>query len=159
AWSATVGDVAPYLGASFTRGAWTLSPGLRADAFPVEGSRVLPPVGITPQAGFSRLTWALDPRLSLAWAPAPGFILNAAAGGPHQPVGPMDLSAVFGAPDLAPARALHAVLSAWRRLGADTSLEATAFFRRLEGLTVRSPLPVPPLAGALVSDGRGRSFG
>jgi outer membrane receptor protein involved in Fe transport len=159
AWTAAVGDLGPFLLASLGRGPWTLTPGLRADAFPVDGSRLLPPVGATPRVGYARVDWVLDPRLSLAVAPRPGLVLTAAAGRTHQPTDPADLGAVFGSPRLGPARALHAALSIWKRLGEHTSVEATGFYRRLDDLPVRSPLPAPALAQTLVSDGRGRSFG
>jgi hypothetical protein len=158
-WSATVGDVAPYVTAVINRGRWTFTPGLRADAFPVDGSRVLPPVGATPRVGFSRLTWALDPRASIAFAASPALIVTASGGVYHQPVDPGDLSAVFGAPALGPARAAHTALSVWRRLSETTSIEATGFYRRLDSLAVRSPLPTPILAQALAADGRGRAYG
>ena len=158
-WFATLGEIAPFLGLSLARGAWTVSPGLRASAFPVDGSRALPPVGATPPAGFAQLDGALDPRLTVAWAAAAGLILTGAAGIYHQPVDPADLSAVFGSPQLTPARARHALLSIWKRLPAHTSVEVTAFHRALDRLAVRSPLPVPILAQALASNGRGRSAG
>jgi hypothetical protein len=158
-WTATVGDVAPFVMASLTQGAWVLSPGLRADAFPVDGSRALPPVGATPLVGYSRLSWALDPRVSVAYQAAPGFIVSTAAGLYHQPVDAVDLSAVFGSPTLGPARAAHATLSVQKWLADTTRIALTGFYRRLDGLTVRSPLQTPVLAQALVPDGRGRSFG
>jgi hypothetical protein len=158
-WSAVVGDVAPYVTATLSRGPFTLTPGLRAGAFPVDGSRALPPVGATPPYGYARVGWAIDPRLALAFAPAPGLTLTAAAGLYHQPVDPADLSAVFGSPALGATRAAHGALSVWKRLGAAGSVEATGFYRRVDDLAVRSPLPTPALAGALVPDGGGRSFG
>jgi TonB dependent receptor/TonB-dependent Receptor Plug Domain len=158
-WSATVGDIGPFVTASLTRGAWTFTPGLRADAFPVDGSRVLPPVGATPVSGYARVAWALDPRLAVAYALSPALILTTAAGVYHQPVDPADLSAVFGSPALNPARAVHGTLSVWARLGEHGSVETTGFYRRLDGLAVRSPLTTPVLAGALTPDGRGQSLG
>jgi outer membrane receptor protein involved in Fe transport len=158
-WTARVGDVGPWVTASITRGAWTLSPGLRADAFPVDGSRAFPPVGATPLRGYARLAFGLDPRLSVAYAAAPGVIVTAAAGVYHQPVDPAELSAVFGSPKLDPARAVHGTLSLWTHLTEHSELEATAFYRRLDGLAVRSPRPTPALAATLVPEGRGRSMG
>jgi hypothetical protein len=158
-WTATVGDLGPFVTASFTRGRWTLAPGLRGDAFPVDGSRALPPVGATPLVGYAHLALALDPRLAVACEVTPALVLTAAAGLYHQPVDPRDLSAVFGAPGLGPARAAHATLSARARLGEVTTVEVAGFYRRLDGLAVRSPLPAPALAGALSPDGRGRSAG
>jgi len=158
-WSATVGDVAPYASATFTHGRWILTPSVRADAFPVDGSRALPPIGATPVVGYSHLDFALDPRLSVAYAISPALIATAAGGVYHQPVDAADLSAVFGSPALAPGRAVHATLALWARLAEHTTVEGHAFYRRLDHLAVRSPLPTPALAAALVSDGRGRSAG
>ncbi len=158
-WSATVGDLAPYISASFTRGRFSLTPGLRADAFPTEGSRALPPIGATPLVGYAHLAWAIDPRLAAAYAVSPRIIVTAAGGLYHQPVDPADLSAVFGSPSLVPGRAAHATLSLWSRLTEQTTLTADAFYRRLDRLAVRSPLATPALAAALISDGHGRSYG
>ena len=136
AWSATVGDIGPFAAASFRYGRWTFSPGLRGDAFPVDGNRALPPVGTTPLIGYARVAWTLDPRLAIACALSPRLILTAAAGLYHQPVDPGDLSAVFGSPTLGPTRAAHATLSAWARIAELATIEATGFYRRLAGLRV-----------------------
>ena len=159
AWSATVGDIGTFVLASVTRGNCALTPGLRGDAFPVDGDRVLPPIGAAPRIGYARLVWALDPRLSLACAPLRGLILKAAAGQYHQPADPGDLSAVFGAPGLGPSRGLHAALSIWKSVTDRTSIEAVGFYRRLDELPVRSNLATPLLAQALTGAGRGRAFG
>ena len=42
---------------------WSVTPGVRADAFPVDGSRALPPIGATPVVGYAHLDGAIDPRL------------------------------------------------------------------------------------------------
>ena len=158
-WSATIGDVAPYVSATFTRGAWSVTPGARADAFPVDGSRSLPPIGATPVVGYAHLDGAIDPRLSVACAISPALIATMAGGVYHQPVDAADLSAVFGSPSLVPGRAIHGTLSLWARLAAHTTVEGHLFYRRLDHLAVRSPLATPLLASALVSGGRGRSVG
>jgi hypothetical protein len=158
-WSATVGDVAPYASVTFTHGAWSVTPGLRADAFPVDGSRTLPPIGATPVIGYAHLSGSVDPRLAVAYAITPALIATAAGGVYHQPVDAADLSAVFGSPSLAPGRALHATLSLWAKLAAHTTVEGHVFYRRLDHLAVRSPMATPVLAAALISDGRGRSAG
>ena len=159
AWSATVGDIGPFAAASFRYGRWTFSPGLRGDAFPVDGNRALPPVGTTPLIGYARVAWTLDPRLAIACALSPRLILTAAAGLYHQPVDPGDLSAVFGSPTLGPTRAAHATLSAWARITELATIEATGFYRRLAGLAIRSELATPMLAGALGPEGNGDSLG
>jgi hypothetical protein len=158
-WTATVGDLGAYAVATLSVASWTFSPGLRADAFPVDGDRLLPPVGAMPRIGFSRLGWALDPRATVAYAPRAGLILKAAGGLYHQPADPADLSSVFGGPGLGPSRALHGALSIWKALSEHSSIEAVGFYRRLDALPVRSPVATPLLAQALTSDGRGRTFG
>jgi hypothetical protein len=69
------------------------------------------------------------------------------------------LSAVLGSPSLGPRRSAQASLSVWGRIGDLAGVEATAFYRHLDDLPVRSPLATPALAEALVGTGRGRSFG
>jgi len=158
-WSATVGEIAPYASATFTRGSWSVTPSVRASAFPVDGSRVLPPIGGGPIVGYAHLTGAVDPRLSVAYQISPAVIATAAGGVYHQPVDAADLSAVFGSPALAPGRAVHAALSLWAKLAAHTTVEGHLFYRRLDHLAVRSPLATPVLAAALVGGGSGRSAG
>jgi hypothetical protein len=158
-WSATVADLGPFLTVSLAQGPWRISPGLRADAFAVDGSRALPPIGATPVIGYARLAWALDPRLSIAYTPGPTLSVTVGGGIYHQPVDPGDLSAVFGSPALGPARAVHATLSVLGQLTELTSVTVTGFYRRIDGLAVRSPLATPRLAEALVAQGAGRSFG
>jgi len=158
-WTATTGDIAAYGLASLVLGRCTLSPGLRADAFPIDGDRLLPPVGATPRIGFSRVDWALDPRGALACAPMAGLVVKGAAGLYHQAPEPADLGAVFGSPTLGPSRAAHATFSVWKGISDRTSVEGVAFYRALDRLAVRSPLATPVLAQALTPDGRGRAFG
>jgi len=158
-WTASIVDVAPYLVGEVTLGPVTLVPGLRADAFLIEGSRSTPVAGATPAVGFSRLTGALDPRLSASWTASPRVTFSAAAGIYHQPPDPADLSAVFGTPALTLQRAIHVSAGESARLPAGIELEATAFYKYLDLLVVRSRLPDPTLAQALTQDGEGRSYG
>ena len=159
AWTAAVGDIGAYVTALVTAGRWIVSPGLRADAFPVDGNRSLPPGGGTPVIGYARLDGALDPRLSIAYEVSPTLSLTAAGGFYHQPADPTDLSALFGSPSLGPQRSWQATLSVWKALGQVVDLDATAFYRHLDDLAVRSPLPTPALAQLLVPEGHGRSYG
>jgi hypothetical protein len=157
-WTVTGGEVAGFASLALRRGAWTLAPELRAGAFPIAGSRLLPRVGATPPIGYDRLRWAADPRASVVYQPRAALALTAAGGLYHQPVDPADLSAVFGSPGLGPSRAVQGALGIWWRHPAAT-LELTGFGRLASDLVLRSPLPSPPLAGALVQDGRGRTSG
>src|SRR5207302_2726243 len=100
-----------------------------------------------------------DPRLQLRWQAHARLAVVAAGGIYHQPPDPADLGARFGNPTLAPARAIVATAGVEARLTATLSAEATGFYRALDELTTRSPAPSPPVAGALVQDGVGRSYG
>lgn len=158
-WSATVADIGPFVTTTFSGGPWIVTAGLRGDAFPVDGSRALAPIGATPAIGYAHVAWALDPRASIAYQATRALVVTAAAGLYHQPVDPADLSAVFGAPTLGPGRAALAALSAWMRLPGDFDADVNAYYRHVDDLAVRSPLPTPLLAQALVPDGHGRSVG
>src|SRR5262249_31794093 len=80
------------------------------------------------------------------------------AGLHHQPPAPADLSAVFGTPALGLLRAAHFTAGQAARLGAGMDLELTGYYERLDHLVVRSRLPGPTLAQALVQDGEGRTY-
>jgi hypothetical protein len=158
-WSADIVDVAPNLSAEIRFGPVTLVPGLRADGFLIEGSRSTPRVGATPSVGFSHMTGVVDPRLSVSWAASSRLTISAAGGIYHQPPAPADLSAVFGTPALTLQRAYHVSVGEAARLGAGFELEATAFYKAMDRLVVRSRLPDATLAQALTQDGEGRSYG
>jgi hypothetical protein len=158
-WSTSVLDAAPYLLAEVKLGPLTVTPGLRVDAFLIEGSRLTPRVGDTPVVGFSRLTAAIDPRLSMSLALGRRLTFSAAAGVYHQPPAAADLGAVFGTPALSLQRAVHVTAGAAARLADGLSLEVTGFDKLLDHLVVRSRLPSPTLAQALTQDGEGRSYG
>ena len=158
-WTTHIADVAPWLLGEFSLGPLKLSPGVRLDAFLIEGSRLVPRVGATPPIGYTRLAWALDPRVALSWRVRPTLTLHAAAGLYHQPPAPEDLSAVFGNPALGPTRALHVSVGAALRVTAGAkawaglTVEATGFYRHLDQQVARSAAVTPPLAGALGQDG------
>ena len=158
-WNANLAGVAPYVSAEIRLGPLTVVPGLRVEGFLIEGSRATPRVGATPAVGFSRLTADLDPRLSASLALSPRLTLSAAAGVYHQPPDPADLSAVFGTPALGPQRAVNVSVGEDARLGAGVELSLVGYYRLLDHLVVRSRLPDPTLAQALVQDGQGRSYG
>lgn len=158
-WTANIVDVGPYALAEVRLGPVTITPGLRADAFLIEGSRLTPRVGQTPALGFSRLSAAIDPRLSVSWAVTPRITLSAAFGLYHQPPAPADLSAVFGTPALGVARGLHVSGGQAVRLAEGLGVELTGYYESLDHLVVRSRLASPKLARALTQDGEGRSYG
>ena len=152
-------DLAPFVSVDVRLGPVTLTPGLRVDAFLFEGNHIVPPVGNQPATGWSRFEWAVDPRLALRWQAHPRVAVVAAGGLYHQPPDPNDLGARFGNPALDPSRAAMVTAGVEARLWATLSAEATGFYRQLDTLPTRSPLPSPPVATALVQDGIGRSYG
>jgi len=159
AWSTHVLDVGPHAVIEARLGNWTLTPGIRYDAFLVEGSRLTPRVGDTPQVGFSRLEGAFDPRLAVRYQATPRLATTASAGVYHQAPQPEELSAVFGTPALGLSRATHAAAGEQLRVTERLAVEMTAFYKSLSDLTVRSRSENPRLARALVQDGEGRSYG
>ncbi len=105
AWSASLVDAAPFVFADLRLGPVAITPGVRVDAFLIEDSRVTPRVGATPSIGSSRLTTAIDPRVSVSFRGRPSFTISANAGLYHQPPAPEELGAVFSTPALTLARA------------------------------------------------------
>jgi hypothetical protein len=152
-------DAAPFASADFIFGRVTITPGLRIGAVLLQGDHLVPQSGTTPVPGFSRLDWAPDPRLEVSVHAHRRVDLNAATGLYHQAPDPVDLSAVFGNPLLDLQRAWH--LTAGVRVRATDTLtaEATGFYKQLDDLISRNPLPAPPPGQALVQDGSGRSYG
>ena len=122
------------------------------------GTGALPPTGMTPKTGFSRSTWAVEPRLASNLSLRSWLSLGAAFGIHHQLPDAADLSPVFGSPTLGPSRAFSAVLSA-RATREMFTVETALFGRRMDHLATRNPDPQPTLARALVDTGRGRSYG
>lgn len=152
-------DVAPQVEAELRWGAWQLTPGVRADTYLLESSRLLPRAGRLPEIGSSQATLVVEPRLAARYALAEHVQLFAAAGVYHQPPGPEDSSAVFGNPRLGLARSLH--LSAGERveLTPALSVEVLGYWKRSSQLPARSSLPIPNVAESLVPTGAGSSFG
>lgn len=152
-------DAAPFASLEVQLGPLRLTPGVRLDALLTEGDHVVPPVAGAPVAGFSRLDWRVDPRLSMRWAVQPRLWLQAAVGLYHQPPAPTDLGARFGNPTLGPMSALHALLGGTLRLRRGLTIELTGYYRQLDELVSRSQSPSPPIGAALVQEGRGRAYG
>jgi hypothetical protein len=152
-------DAAPYAFAELRAGPVTITPGVRVDAWLIEGDQLRPPSGATPVIGFSRLSWSIDPRVHVAWHAHPRVTLDAACGLYHQAPEPQDLGAAFGNPTLGIERALHVTAGAQVRITETLGAELVGFYKELDDLVSRSPSPSPPVAGALVQDGSGRSYG
>jgi TonB family protein len=152
-------DIGPHAVVDLRFGPVTFTPGVRFDAFVIEGNQRLRPTVDAPPVGFSRLETAIAPRASARWAVTPRFALTAAYGQYHQAPEPEELSAVFGTPELALARATHVTVGESLRITDETTLDVVAFDKRLDDLTVRSRLPNPIVARLLTQNGEGKSYG
>mgnify|MGYP001109711689 CR=1 FL=1 len=158
-WRTHVVDVGPYAYADVRLGPVTLTPGVRFDAYLVEGSKKLPPSGNVPPLGFSRMNTAVAPRASARWNVTRRFALTAGYGNYHQPPEPEELSAIFGTPDLGLSRAMHVTVGESLRITDTLTLDVVAFDKRMKDLVVRSRLVNPLRARALTQNGEGRSYG
>jgi len=158
-WTTHVLNVGPYAAADVELGPLTVSPGVRFEAFLLEGSRTTPRIGATPAIGFSRFESSFDPRVAASWRVDRRLTIDAAAGVYHQAPAPEDLSAVFGTPALAPSRARHVTIGESLRVTPKLSFDVVAFHKSLSDLPVRTRLADPKLARAIVQDGEGRSYG
>ncbi|MGQ0506013.1 MAG: TonB-dependent receptor [Myxococcaceae bacterium] len=158
-WQTFIANASLYVSAEAMLGPVQVRPGVRVEGFNLEVSRVTPRVGLTPAVGASEVTWVVDPRLQVTWAPTSAFTLTAAGGVYHQAPDPTDLSAVFGSPLLDVQRAIAVSAGASLRWTRGLTAEVTGYARWLDGLAARSPRPNPPLVGALTTDGAGFSRG
>jgi TonB family protein len=153
--------VAPYLEADFELFGDRLHiiPGLRVDPMARTVSKRVPPQGDTPPIGLFEQNFAIEPRLSLRYAPHERVTLHAAAGIYHQQPSAADLSSVFGNPALPASRALHLVVGAAVKPVDKLSLELTGFNTYLGDLAMRNDQDSPKRAQALLPTGEGRTLG
>lgn len=158
-WKTNIVDVGPHVYADIRLGPVTLTPGIRFDAYLIEGSKRTPIKGNLPPIGFSRLETAVAPRASARWDVTSRFALTAAAGTYHQAPEPEDLSPVFGTPDLALSRSTHLTAGESLHITDSLSLDVVAFDKRMKDLVVRSRLANPLLARLLTQNGEGHSYG
>jgi TonB family protein len=158
-WTSHIANIAPY---AFTELSWnkfTFVPGVRVDAYLIEGSSIAPAiVGVT-QIGASHVEWDVDPRLQINYKPIKRLSFSFAVGLYHQAPDPSELSPVFGNPQLGLANALHLSLATSVKITPTLSAELVGFYKQLDHLVSRNELPTPPLAQALTQDGVGRSYG
>jgi TonB family protein len=159
AWKTHILDVGPHASADVRLGPVTVTPGVRLDAYLIEGSKKLPPSGNVPPIGFSRMETAFAPRASARWDVTRRVALTTAYGSYHQPPEPEDLSAVFGTPDLALSRATHITAGESLRVNDSLTVDVVAFDKRMKDLVVRSRLPNPLRARSLTQNGEGHSYG
>jgi TonB family protein len=159
--SVIAASVAPHASAdlSLLDGRLHVVPGVRIDPYLLTASREFPAYGSTPARGLFAESTELEPRLSVQWSPVRALTWKIGWGQYHEPPAPTDLSAVFGNPTLGPESAEHLLGGVAFGTPDVLSFEATAFHSTSQGLAVRSPLPTPLSAQALVGTGIGRSRG
>jgi TonB family protein len=152
--------------APFVEADWALAegrvhvlPGFRFDPYAISGSRSTPVSGDAPSIGFLTGGPLFEPRLAATFDASPRVRFKAAYGRYHELPQPEDLSAVFGNPLLSASRADHFLAGGRFDLGAQISVETTAFYTTSTDLAARSASPSPALAQALEQTGSGRSYG
>ena len=160
-WKTIHGSAAPFVQLDFSalNDALHIVPGLRLDPFFMAVDRRAPDDGNVPSAGAYQAHVAVQPRLSVRYAPSPRASFKLAWGRYYQPPQAEDQSAVFGNPLLSVADGNHYLASTQVNVAAKLSAETTAFYSRSEGLAVRNPALSPLVAQALVQGGEGRAYG
>ncbi len=159
--TAVAASMAPFASADFAlaNGALHILPGVRVEPYLLTVSSKDPTVGSTPPTGLFSESTQIEPRLSVQWSPVPALTWKAGWGIYHQPPAPADLSAVFGNPTLGLESAEHLLGGVTVGTPETLSFEMTAFRSTSQNLAMRSPLPSPLLAQALLATGIGRSRG
>lgn len=152
-------DVAPYVEADIALGPLRLSPALRLGLGLFETDTREPRLARIPTVGDSRLTLLAEPRIAVVWSLDERASVFVRSGLYHQQPEPEDASAVFGNPDLAPARAFHVSLGENVRLARSLTLEVVAYYKRLWRLAVGNRDDTPSVAEALLARGTGVAFG
>jgi len=154
-------SVAPWAFAdvSLLDGTVHVVPGVRIEPYLLGTSREFPAFGTTPAHGLFSESTVVEPRVSARWTPVPALTWKVGWGQYHEPPAPADLSAVFGNPTLGLESAEHILAGVAMGTPETISVEATAFHSTSQNLAVRSPLPTPLAAQALVSTGIGLSRG
>ncbi len=158
-WKTQLTDASVFALAEVPLGLFTITGGLRLDAFVIDVGRLVPKSVGVPSIGGSSLTWTVDPRVSVAFRPFKQWSLTASLGLYHQGPDAEDLSAVFGNPTLSVQRAVHLSLGSNLKLTSTLSLELVGFYKDYGDLVSRSALSTPPIAAALTQSGVGRAFG
>lgn len=160
-WQTVVGSLAPYaeLDLALFGGALHIVPGLRVEPYFVSTSRRTPAEGLAPAIGLFTQDTAVQPRITVRWAPAARVALQGSIGAYRQPPQAEDLSAVFGNPTLSLSQATHYVLGLSLRLTEKLTGEITGFYATSSELASRSPLSSPLQGEALVPLGTGRTTG
>jgi TonB family protein len=160
-WRAFQGSAAPYAEADLATlgGQLHIVPGLRVEPFFISINRRAPEDPNVPSVGAFTSDLAVQPRLSLRYAPSERASFKLAWGRYSQAPQVEDQSPVFGNPLLGTAGASHYLASTQVNITAKISAETTAFYSRSNDLTVRNPSLAPLLGQALLANGEGRAFG
>jgi len=160
-WRAIQGSAAPYVEGDFglLGGQLHVVPGLRVEPFFLAINRRAPEDPVVPPIGAYTSDLAVQPRVSVRYAPSERASFKLAWGRYSQAPQVEDQSPVFGNPLLGTARASHYLASTQVNVTAKLSAETTAFYSRSDDLTVRNSSLSPLLGQALVAQGQGRAYG
>lgn len=160
-WKTVIGSAAPFAQLDFAALHETLHvvPGVRVDPFFVAIDRRIPEEGNLPASGAYSSDVAVQPRLSLRYAPSPRASFKLAWGRYYQAPQVDDQSPVFGNPLLTVAQGSHYLASTQVTVLPKLSAETTAFYSRSRGLAVRNPALSPLVGQALLRNGEGRAYG
>jgi TonB family protein len=159
--TAVVASAAPFAAAdlALAGGTFHVLPSVRVEPYVLTVSRSTPEVGDTPAVGSFQESTQVEPRLAVRWSPVRWLTWKAGWGIYHQPPAATDVFPMFGNPTLGLEGAQHLLGGVAVGSPDSVSFEATAFRVASDQLAVRSPLPSPLLAQALVASGVGRARG
>jgi TonB family protein len=160
-WKTISASAAPYVEGDFglLGGQLHLVPGIRVEPFFIAIDRRGAPEGDSPPTGAYTSDLAVQPRLSVRYAPSDRASFKLAWGRYYQAPQPEDQSPVFGNPLLSVANATHYLVSNQVVVVPKLTAETTAFYSRSDGLAVRNPSSAPLLGQTLIGSGEGRAYG
>jgi hypothetical protein len=160
-WDTAEGSAAPYLEGDFALLGDQLHiiPGVRLEPQFNSVSKRVPTEGLFAPVGVYTSDTAIEPRLAVRYALSPRVTFKAGYGKYRQAAQAEDLSASFGNPTLASARATHFLFGGAFDLTRTLAVETTVFHSASEQLAVRNGSTSPLIAQALVNQGEGRSYG
>ncbi len=160
-WRAFQGSAAPYAEADLAllNGQLHVVPGLRVEPYFISINRRAPEDPNVPSIGAYTSDLAVQPRLSLRYAPGERASFKLAWGRYAQAPLVEDQSPVFGNPLLGTSDANHYLASTQVNITTKLSAETTAFYSRSGDLSVRNSSLSPLLGQALVGTGEGRAYG